>query len=194
MKPLLVREKLLSKKLAVFSPMEFQRLFDVSHFKAKYFLERQTREGLFIRLKKGLYTLKTDQPSEEEVANRLYRPSYISFEYALSKYNLIPEMVYEVTSATTKPTRIFSVSGRQFIYLTIKKEAYTGYSFKKELTKSYLIAEPEKALADYLYFVALGKKKLNDRLKLAALNKDKLVTYARLYKRKKLVDLLGKYL
>ena len=33
------------------------------------------------------------------LAGSIYGPSYISFEYALSRYGLIPEAVYAVTCA-----------------------------------------------------------------------------------------------
>lgn len=191
LKPLLVRENLLKKKLLIFTPRDFELLFQLPRHKAKYFLEKESSRGeLFLRLKKGLYSLKTDLPSEQELANRLYQPSYISFEYALASYNILPEMVYSVTSATTKPTRTFTIAGKPFSYFTIKTEAYTGYSLVKQQGKSYLCAEPEKALVDYLYFVVLGKKPYNHRLNLAFLKKEKLLEYARLYARDKLINLI----
>ena len=190
LKPFEVREALLERGLTVFTPYDFERVFAISDHKAKYFLEKEATTGLLLRLKKGLYSLKTDIPSEEEIANRLYRPSYISFEYALSYYHLIPESVYEITSATTKPTRRFDVSGKTFSYLTIKKQAYTGYTVIKKMDTSFVIAEPEKAVVDYCYFVSLGKKSLNNRLNIATLNREKLYTYARLYERARIVSLI----
>lgn len=190
LKPIIVREELLRRKIQTFTPLEFQRLFHTSPFKTKYFLEEQSKRGLFLRLKKGLYTLKTDIPAEEEIANRLYRPSYLSFEYALAYYNIMPEIVYQVTSATTKPTRTFEVDQKIFTYFKIKTEAYTGYTLKKLMDKDFLIAEPEKALVDYLYFVSLGKKPFNDRLITSGLNKEKLLRYARLFGRRKLTKLV----
>jgi hypothetical protein len=202
---------------AIFTPQDFQRLFHISHLKTKYFLETQTEEGLFARLKQGIYTLNTDFPSEEEIANTLYRPSYISFEYALAYYNMIPEMPYRLTSATTKPTRLFTTNNLSYAYYTIKDDAYTGYTLVKKprsilvkskdiffnemvsresSIKSFLIAEPEKALVDYLYFVSIGKRLGNDRLfiKKDSLKAKKLVEYALLYKRKKLSKLVQTYL
>lgn len=186
-KPLLVREELLNRGLRIFTPLEFGRVFQVQPYINKYFLEKQVDEGLLERLKQGIYALKTDPPSEEEIANKLYAPSYISFEYALAHYSIIPEMVYEVTSATTKPTRLFSTSNLAYSYRTIKKEAYTGYRLEKVGERQYLIADPEKALVDYLYFWALGKHSLNDRLNISSLKKEKLLEYAKLYNRKKLI-------
>lgn len=190
LKPLIVREELLKRGMRIFTPREFERIFDISDHRLKYFLEEQTKKGLFLRLKKGLYSLKTDLPGEEEIANRLYRPSYISFEYALAYYNILPEMPYTVTSVTTKPTRIFTVYGKTFSYSKIKTESYTGYKLVKQTDREFLIAEPEKALVDYLYFVSLHKKPANERLNIASLDRNKLGMYGRLYGRQSLLGLI----
>lgn len=186
-KPLLVREELLKRGVRVFTPLEFSRIFQAPQHTIKYFLERQVREGLLARLKQGLYTLKTDPPSEKEVANRLYRPSYISYSYALAYYGILLEMPYQITSATTKPTRVFVHINKVFSYHTIKEEAFTGYFLKKENNISFFIADPEKALVDYVYFATLGRGPSIDRLSISSLNKKKAIEYARLYGRKGLV-------
>jgi predicted transcriptional regulator of viral defense system len=183
LKSLPVREELVKKGVGIFTPLEFRRFFHTTESRAKYFLEEYTKRGLFLRLKNGLYILKTDPPLEEEIANRLYRPSYISFEYALAAHNILPEMPYAVTSATPKPTRTFAVRDRTFVYLTIKKGSFTGYTPIKRAGRTILMAEPEKALVDYLYFVSLGKKSMNDRLNLANLDKRKIAGYVTLYQR-----------
>lgn len=187
LKPLPVREELLKRGIRVFSPHEFGRLFRTPIYTTKYFLEEQTVQGLFIRLKRGVYALKTDLPSEEEIANVLYKPSYISLEYALAYYDMLPEMPYRVTSVTTKPTRLFTTTHLTFGYYTIKKEAYRGYGLVKTETKSFLIADREKALLDYLYFETLGKRPHNDRLILKHINKEKVMDYAPRYQRKSLI-------
>ncbi len=191
LKPIPVREELLKKGMVIFTPRDFQRMFRATPSRAKYFLEEYARGGLFLRLKKGLYALKSDPPQEEETANLLYRPSYISFEYALAAYNVLPEMVYSVTSATPKTTRLFVVGERTFAYFTIRREAFAGYTPVQRSGRNVLMAEPEKALVDYLYFVSLGKKPGNDRLNLAGLNQDKIRQYANLYQRPSLEALLA---
>lgn len=190
LKPIPVRENLLKQGVGIFTPQEFQRIFRVSDTRTKYFLEEHVEGGLFVRLKKGLYMLRTDPLPEEEIANRLYRPSYLSFEYALATYNLIPEMPYSVTSATPKPTRAFAVGEKTFSYFTIKREAFAGYMPVKRAGRTVLMAEPEKALVDYLYFVSLGKKPKNDRLNTASLDRRKVLLYAGLFRRSGLERLL----
>jgi len=77
LKPLLVREELIKREIQFFTPSEFSSIFKAPNYKTKWFLENQVQEGLFVRLKKGLYSLKTNLPREEEIANRLYKPSYV---------------------------------------------------------------------------------------------------------------------
>lgn len=190
LKPFQVREELLKRGVKIFTPSGFSQIFAVSGFRLKWHLRKWVKEGFLVRLKQGLYAVKSDLPSEEEIANRVYQPSYLSFEYALAFYNILPEMPYVVTSATTKPTRNFSIDSKTFSYMKVKQEAYTGYGVTEIGGKSFLVAEPEKALVDYLYFVALGKKPFNERLDLENINKEKAIRFAKLYDRPKLTKLI----
>ena len=94
MEPFPVQEVLAGKNIKIFTAAEFSRIFEVSQIKTKYFLEAYVKKGLFTRLKRGVYAVKNNMPGEEEIANALYQPSYISFEYALAKHNILPEMVF----------------------------------------------------------------------------------------------------
>jgi predicted transcriptional regulator of viral defense system len=59
------------------------------------------RKGVIIRVKKGIYIFGEDyrrRPfSREILANLIYGPSYISLEYALHYFGLIPERVEAVS-------------------------------------------------------------------------------------------------
>ncbi len=199
-KPLSVREALLQRKIRVFTAREFAMLFGLNPYQAEYALSHLIQEGLLVRLKRGVYMLKTDPPREKELANALYRPSYLSFDYALSYYNLIPEAVYQITSATTKPTRLFTTDTQAFGYYTIKKEAYTGYVLKQEGERGFYIATAEKAVVDYLYALSLGqrgilgKRTINDRLDLSSVNKEKIQEYAQLFLWTKLNEIIDELL
>lgn len=199
-KPLSIREELLKRKIRILTNLEFARIFGLTRDQTEYSLRELTHEGLFTRLKRGFYVLKTDPPLEEEVANALYKPSYISFEYALAYYNIIPEMTYQITSATTKPTRLFAVGHNAYSYYAIKPEAYTGYILSQRAERRFSIAEPEKALIDYLYILSLGqravagRRSLNERLGVKSLNKDKIWMYAKLYEWPKLDKLVEEVL
>ena len=193
LKPILVQEVLREKGPLLFSPDEFCRIFSVSLSAAQEFIKGH-KADLFIKFRNGLYTLKTDPVTELEIANRLYFPSYISFEYALAHYRIIPESVYSVTSATLKITREFVVQGKTYEYSRIKKNAYRGYRSEKKGRAAILIAEPEKAFVDYLYFVDLKLKSLNERLNLGRIKKSGVLHYASLFGRKSLMRLVRRVL
>lgn len=189
LKPLFVQEVLKEKGVRLFSSEEFRRIFSVQEGAAQAFIKHHTQD-LFIKLRNGLYALRSDLPGELEMANRLYGPSYISFEYALAHYQIIPESVYSITSATSNVTRQFIVQGKTYEYHRIKKEVYRGYRSQKRGRDTLLIAEPEKALVDYLYFVDLKLKSLNERLNIRKIKKKLAWNYASLFGRNSLTKLL----
>lgn len=182
--------KLKSLNMSVFTPREFQDIFAVSKNTASVFLSNNINSNLFVKLRNGFYILKDTCPSLSLIANRLYRPSYISLESALSFYEIIPETVYGITSVSTKATREFASEIGIFSYQKIKKEAFIGYQLKNVHGENIFIADAEKALADYLYFVDLKKVSLNDRLYLKNINKKKLMGYISVFNRKSLKKLI----
>jgi len=115
------------------------------------------RKGMIVSLKSGLYvhtsTLSSNIVSKEMIANNLLGPSYISFDYALSFYGLIPERVHEVTSATTKRSKAFQTDFGVFSYRQINKEIYPiGLQIHSLKNGNFLMASKEKALCDKVYF------------------------------------------
>jgi hypothetical protein len=82
----------------------------------------------------------------------IYGPSYVSLDYALHYYALIPERVEAVTSVTCGRSRRFSTPVGLFVYRMIPMEAYQIGMDRVELEggRSFLMATPEKALADKL--------------------------------------------
>jgi len=118
-------------------------------------LNEWQQKGYLKKIIKGFYIFADTALNEEtifEAANRIYAPSYISLEMALSHYGLIPESVYGITSVTTRPTRTFVTPIGAFAYRTLKPRLYFGYDIVEYApSKHYLMASPEKALLDFLY-------------------------------------------
>lgn len=119
-------------------------------------LSRWQTKGLLVKLKRGVYLLnKNDRkvnPSLSFIGNQLYRPSYVSMEYALRHYGFIPERVSDITSITTRKTARFKNKVGTFIYQHIKPEAFRGFkAVKEDNGLSFLMAEPEKSVVDFLY-------------------------------------------
>lgn len=190
-----VRNKLVEIKRSVFTPQDLIMMSGAKKRAVSGFLSYNTKKNKIIKLKKSLYALKKEYISPYLIANRSYLPSYISFETALSYHHLIPETVYSITSATTKTSRDWTINGANYLYRTIKKEAYTGYVLKVVEDNQIQIATPEKALADYLYFIYLGKiKTWNDRLDIRSIDKKRLKEYLLLFANKKFLNFSKKYL
>lgn len=186
-----VVKRLKEKGVALFSPLEFQRIFGVSNFSARNFINRHISSGLFVKVRNGLYVFSDSAPSKFLIANKLYEPSYISFETALSFYHIIPETIYTVFSATPKVSRRFTSLSTDYVYHRIHKDLFFGCLAEKIEGVTVMIAEPEKSLLDYLYFVDLKKKTLSDRIDIKRVSKKTLLKYARAFKRKSLLELIS---
>ena len=139
-------------------PIDFAALSTVfdNHKFPKDKISSLEKKGDLIRLKKGSYVVSPkihNQPiSNELIANHLYGPSYISFESALSFYNLIPERVHSIRSMTIKRSRKFSTPLGIFEYISAPKK-YFEIGIQQNIIKgeyAYLIATPEKAICDII--------------------------------------------
>lgn len=160
-------------------------------------LHQWKKNGDILALKRGLFVF-ADYPLHEHKANiarMLYQPCYFSLEYALSFYGIIPEAAFTYTLVTTKATRYFKTPVGNFSYRTIKREAFTGFD------PNTLMAEKEKALVDYFYFLMRPKGAPSDsfweesRLEAGAtkVNFKKVFRYAKLFNSKKLEILLNSF-
>lgn len=126
------------------------------------------KNGDLIRVKKGIYVFGPDyrkEPySQEIIANKIYGPSYVSREYALAYYGLIPEYVAEVTNVSTKRNRHFNTPIGRFSYnhlpIALYRVGFNLISVRDNATA--LIATPEKALADLFYLRKVHPENLNE--------------------------------
>lgn len=157
-----------------------------------------------IELKKGMYVINDlyfkEKLSPLYLANQIYHPSYISLEYALSEYELIPERVNVITSIATRKTAYFKNDFGMFKYTKVKNNCFLGYKMIDINGQKVLYATKEKALLDYLYinsrldnFDAFNELRIQN---LESLSWKKLYEYSDRFKNAKLVrtvKLLKKY-
>ena len=132
-------------------------LSDIRKIEPRFYRRRLNEwqaKGYIKKLRRGHYMFG-DVPLNEEalyaVANRLYGPSYVSFEMALAHYGLIPEGVPSVTPASSRKTASFRTPIADFSYRRIKPGLLFGYRLANHRGQGYKIAEMEKAVLDYLY-------------------------------------------
>lgn len=119
-------------------------------------LARMVEQGGVFPVVRGLYVSDSKMPGHLLAAS-IYGPSYLSFDYALFYWHLIPEAVYAFTSATygKKKRKQFKTAFGLFTYRDVPKAAYPiGIQIVKEGSFSFLIAQPEKALCDKLYTIS----------------------------------------
>lgn len=176
---------------------------------------RMVENKELIRLKNGFYLIANKIQSEtntiipyEQVANLLYGPSYVSLEWALSFYGMIPERVHTITSMTLGRNKEYHTPIGDFAYYALPSKSYSIGITKKDAAGfigGFLIAEPEKALIDLVYKTckSLDKKELErelleskriDRETFHQLNKSLLIKISQCYRAKSvnnLIDLIG---
>lgn len=117
--------------------------------------------GNLIPIIRGLYETDGNIPGYY-LAPVIYGPSYLSFEFALAYYSLIPEAVYTFTSATfeKKKAKKYTTPYGNFTYRDIPSEAYpVGNVFHSESGYGFSIASPEKAICDELYAISPVKNR-----------------------------------
>ncbi len=141
-------------KLTVFSHDMLESILQSSVNNINEKISQMTKKGDLVRLKRGIYTFGEpfrDRPVDMiSAANMLQSPSYVSYEYALSYHGLIPERVYEITSATTKQKKIFETPIGRFSYQKVPLKAFSigiDWLYNEE-DGGRMIATPEKALCD----------------------------------------------
>lgn len=142
----------------VFSLRDIQKITPNFH---RIQLDRWEKKGYLKKIRRGFYCFHTIQDIQQNfllyAANKLYAPSYVSLETALKYYGFIPEEIFQTTSVSTKKTTSFKTSLGNFRYQHIKPRLYWGYRLIDFGKQKILMAEPEKAILDYLYLHATLK-------------------------------------
>ncbi len=182
--------KIKGKKLYLFGANDIRALFGLSDVATASLLHRYKKQGFVLQVKRGFYVFPDVLPPDVYVANKLYSPSYVSLEFALSYHGVIPETVYEITSVTTKTTRQFETLGKVFSYRKIKTTAYTGYEIQKQQGLSFYIADAEKAFVDANYLRLKNKEKPISRFNKEKINSEKSLRYAKLFNNAKLIGII----
>jgi predicted transcriptional regulator of viral defense system len=193
------KEKL--KDFVVFNLTDIRKI--ESGFDLRRLSEWQEK-GYIKMIRRGYYAfcgLKVSESVLFLIANKIYTPSYVSLEMALSHYNLIPEAVYGITSVTSRKTNRFRTDFGEFVYRCVKSQLLFGYKLVSYEGQNFKIAEPEKAILDYFYLNAHLKTTEDfDGLRLNSVefkeltDKDRLQSYLVAFDNKRLTKRFRKFL
>lgn len=180
------------KPYPVFSVKDIRKRYP--GFDSRRLVEWQ-QKGYLVKVKRGYYCFRERSRGEYFLycaANKIYSPSYISFESALAWYNLIPEGVFITTSVTTKNTASYASAIGNFEYKHFKPILFFGYKLLKGKDFTFKIAEPEKVILDYFYINTLNNLeeieeiRFNEIVAKELISFDKLQQYLRVFNSKKL--------
>lgn len=141
----------------IFTRAEAVCWIDDSGARLNALLKRAVGHGEILRIVRGLYCLDKRflrfPINPLELALRIHGPSYISMESGLAYHGWIPEAVYTITSVSAERSRDFDTPLGMFCFMRIPQfQFYAGVTrIETGNGGSFLMAEPLKALADYVY-------------------------------------------
>ncbi len=150
-------ERLIDIRKDVFTDTTIKTLVKGSPNSRYGLVKRAMKSGDVIHLRRGLYALSKKYRRHGinlyEIAQRIYGPSYISFESALSYHGWIPEAVYTITSACSKRTKEVKTPLGLFSYVHIPFDNFFAGVKREESPEGiFFMATPWRALIDYVYF------------------------------------------
>ncbi len=176
---------LYSQPHSVFTLDEISLLFpQTSYQNLRSSIRYFTNVGKLKRIRQGIYA-KNDY-NFLEVANKLYRPSYISLETVLTKGGVVFQY-YETIFVVSYLTRSVEINGANIQYRQMKGEVLTNLS-GIEQKDGYFIATLERAFLDAVY---LYKNYYFDNL--STLNWEKILELEKIYHSKALEKRIRQY-
>ncbi len=148
-------------------------------------LRRYEAQGLVERVSTKIYINHFNQQfSPRDLTNVLRRQSYISLESALVERGVISQNPTSLLCVTPDYPRSFKTKSVSIVYRKISPTLYWGYEEKPTRYNKYLIAEPEKALLDWIYLTRQeGLPTPLDEINLQFLSALKLREYAQRFPR-----------
>jgi len=165
-----------NQEISLFSLTDFGRLFNLKKRQTLYKkLARLEKQQIIKRLIKGKYLFTLNQPSHYQIANYLCQPSYITLDSALSFYGITTGFSYQITSFTPKKTRTYIVNQQEYSFRHVTPKLFWGYQKQEKI----LMATPEKAVLDYLYFSSKGLRLFDqEEFDFKSLKKQQLINMA----------------
>jgi predicted transcriptional regulator of viral defense system len=164
---------------------ELARRHKLSEAVARNALRRYETQGLVERVSTKIYINHLNQQfSPRDLVNVLRPKSYISLESAMVDKGITSQSPSVLTCVTPGYPQSFRTKSVRIVYRKISPDLYWGYEEKATRYNKYLIAEPEKALLDWIYLIRQeGLPTPFDELQLQFLNAAKLRKYAERFPR-----------
>lgn len=177
--------ELYSQAQTVLQIEEIAQLFpEISPGNLRRRLHYFVKAGKLKNPRRGIYVKNTYEPLE--LANKIYRPSYISFETVLLKEGVVFQY-YETIFVASYLSRDITVDGHKLSYRQIGEPALSHTAGIEERS-GYFVASKERAFVDAVF---LYKNYYFDNL--GGLNWDKVFALVLLYESKALAKRVKQY-
>jgi len=172
-----------SKTKAIIQTGAYARRYKLSIRSVHAGLERQERKGLVEKVSNKIYINKLAKGfSQQDLLHVLRRDSYVSLESALADCGITSQVPRVLTCVSPKYVRNIKSRTVHITFRTLKEDLFWGYTPKKTRYSTYNLAEPEKALLDWMYFRRIENLPLEtDEFVLGELDRTRLLEYAKRY-------------
>ncbi|MFA6815203.1 MAG: hypothetical protein WCS73_02795 [Lentisphaeria bacterium] len=173
-------EQFFQTPTGIFTQSDVAVLVNGTDFSHHGLIKRAMSGGEILNIRRGLYCLASKfqkKPiSVYGLAEKVYGPSYISMETALSYHGWIPEAVYTCTCANFGNSKEFKTPLGLFSYKRVPQHTFFfGVErCKDENDNVFFMASPAKALADYLYIHQLNWTRLEEPIGSLRIDEDEL--------------------
>ena len=146
-------------------------------------LNRLRERALVERVADGVYLNKlAASVSARDIVNELNPDSYVSLGTALAEWGISSQNPVATICVTTGRGRKLKADSIEIVYRKINRELFWGYTEKKGRYRNYKIAEPEKALLDWIYFTLKDGLPVElDEIQFEKFSRSRLVDYAKKY-------------
>src|SRR5713226_9134001 len=146
-------------------------------------LSRLADRGLVSRVAKGVYINKLVRDHSATNFVSVLKPnSYVSLESALNHWGLSTQSPVALTCITTGKPKEYRTPNFAITFRTISKRLFWGFIENQTRYSKYRIAEPEKALLDWIYLsLQAGLTPSLDEIDFKPVDKQKLIKYADKY-------------
>ena len=164
----------------VFTISDVAVLVDGTDFSRHGLIKRAIAAGEILNIRRGLYCLAPEFQKKPvslySLAQRVYGPSYISMESALSYHGWIPEAVYACTCASFSNSKEFETPLGVFTYKRVPQHTFfLGVErHNDENGNVFFMASPAKALVDYLYIHQLDWTSIDEPTRSLRIGEDEL--------------------
>lgn len=148
-------------------------------------LVRQERRGLAEHVTRNIYLNKLAVGySSKDFASAIDPHSYVSLDSALLEWGISTQSPIALTCVTTGKRRTIQTASLIIEFRSISEDLFWGFEERKSRFGIYRIAEPEKALLDWVYLGLKGDIPVHlDELQFDRLNVSKLLALGKKFPR-----------